>query len=435
MGLRRSLLFLGFFLAAPIGAVSGNVVADYAFAQKCYHRLDKSSAAGWDRCIQQFEKLVLKYPKTSHAKKALFSVARLSQEKHQIAQEASDLAKALKIYNYFLRTYPKDSMADDVLYRIAKLRFEKEDDKIKAKRALETLLERYPNGDMAERALIYLERMRDSQAVITVQDIKEEEPKPKVKKPVISVSSPPKPALKMEKGKRDKVLIRTIVIDPGHGGDDVGAKGRGGTKESVVDLQVARKVAFRLRKQLGIETYLTRTNNKMVSLDERNVFANQKEADLFISIHANGSSIREASGVQTFYLNNASDEAASRLAAQENKHSGKKMALSDKILTTMLQNANTEESRDLARSVQSSLVDRLRKDYTQVKNLKVGTALFYVLVGTKCPSILVEISFITNPKEEAHLKDSAYQWAIADGLSQGIKKYIEKRQKIATSSL
>ncbi|MDO8494449.1 MAG: N-acetylmuramoyl-L-alanine amidase, partial [Deltaproteobacteria bacterium] len=123
------------------------------------------------------------------------------------------------------------------------------------------------------------------------------------------------------------------------------------------------------------------------------------------------------------------------LASFENKALGKSLDLSSRVLTTMLQNANTEDSRVLAVEVHKSLIDGLSNNYSEVKDLKVATALFDVLIGVKAPSILVETSFITHPREEARLRDSSYQWKVARGIAAGVKKFIKGHQQTPQSSL
>ncbi|MBI5300237.1 MAG: N-acetylmuramoyl-L-alanine amidase [Deltaproteobacteria bacterium] len=426
------------FATAPIFA--GDPITDYAFAQKCYHTLDKTVSRGWDKCVKQFEQIVTAYPKSDQASKSLFSIGRLSQEKYNISHNDEDLQGAFKSLNEFVKTYPQDLMADDALYRIGSLRYEKQGDKAKAEKAMKAILERYPNGDMAKAAEEYLDKLNGIQT--------EKIPSFQIKKKgsVISASPDeedaasipekvealPSTAVKTPVSEMD-FRIKTVAIDPGHGGEDPGAEGPDGTKEADIALQISRKVAFKLKNDLHLKPFLTRTKNKTLTLEERNLIANKKKADLFISIHANANDSPKPTGVQVFYLNNSTNQASKRLAARENKESKKPKNISEKILSTMLQNANTDDSRDLAKLVQTSLVTHLAKKYRAVKDLKVDSALFYVLVGAKSPSILVETSFITNPKEEKRLKDSQYQWEIAEGITNGIKKYIETRHKVATS--
>lgn len=391
----RAFIVLSFFLSVPFSSAVGNSITDYSKAQKCYHSLDKTSLKGWKSCLRQFEAVLEKYPGTLHAKKALFSMARLFQER-------SEVSKALSLYNQFLRDYPKDALADDSLFQIARLRNEQQKETAKARRALEAILERYPSGDMAAGASKYLKNLGLERVA--------------------------------EERTDSTFLLKTVVIDPGHGGNDLGARGVAGTKEAEVSLQIAQKLAFHLKKKLGLNVLLTRTNNKTVSLEERTRLANNKKADLFISIHANAHASQKVKGVQTFYLNNATSSAAQELANRENKVAGKTLSLSERILTTLLQNANTLESRDLAHLIQENLVLKLSQNYSGVEDLKVDTAIFQVLDGVSCPSILIETSFITNPLEEKRLKDAKYQWTLAEGIAGGVEKYRRARQQLAGSS-
>ncbi len=225
----------------------------------------------------------------------------------------------------------------------------------------------------------------------------------------------------------------SIVIDPGHGGEEEGAVGPDGTMEKDVTLAIGKRLAAELRRKLGINVYLTRDSDKTMTLDERTAFAVAKKADLFISIHANASRDKGITGVETYYLNNASDEAAERLAAQENKNSGRKLTEVEHIISTMLQNHDAAESMDLASQVQSKLTKKLKRAHGEIKDRGVRSALFYVLVGAKCPAILVETAFISNPKEEQRLTSEKYQGNVADAISDGVKGYLKLRESALVS--
>lgn len=220
-----------------------------------------------------------------------------------------------------------------------------------------------------------------------------------------------------------------VVVDPGHGGTDTGAIGKNGIKEKDVALAISKKLAARIKNDIGAKVYLTRDTDKTLTLEERDAVAVSKKADIFISIHANASTNRKQAGIETYYLNNASDEAAAKLAKRENRSAGKKLSDVQHILSTMLQNYDAAESEFLASDVQKALFDTIGKKYKGVKNRKVRSALFYVLVGAKCPAILVETSFISNPLEEKRLKNPAYQDDVAVAVAGGIKKYIRPAGK------
>ncbi len=219
--------------------------------------------------------------------------------------------------------------------------------------------------------------------------------------------------------------IRTIVIDPGHGGKDPGAIGKKGLKEKVVTLKVAKMLKKELSKRLDAKVLLTRKKDVYLSLDERTAIANTKEADLFVSIHANASPRRSASGIETYYLGSTQDKEAMRVAARENSSTTEEMNdILQFILRDLERSGNQKESIRLATSVQEELSRNLKKKYKGVKSNGVKGALFYVLVNCNMPSILVEVSFVSNPKEEKRLRSDKYLRAISKGIAAGIVKYI-----------
>jgi N-acetylmuramoyl-L-alanine amidase len=226
-----------------------------------------------------------------------------------------------------------------------------------------------------------------------------------------------------------------IVIDPGHGGEEDGAIGPDGLREKDVTLQIAKRVAEELRQKLHAEVFLTRADDRTLSLEQRDAVAVAKKADLFVSVHANAAENRSMSGIETYYLNNATDEAATRLAKRENQSSQKKLSQVEHIISTMLQNEDTEASRELASNVQRSLtarVSRYAKD-GRVHDRGVRAALFYVLVGAKCPAILVETSFISNPREEKLLRDRTYQTSVSQAIAEGVGAYLRTRDRSMVS--
>lgn len=221
--------------------------------------------------------------------------------------------------------------------------------------------------------------------------------------------------------------VRRVVIDPGHGGKDFGAPGYlRGVHEKTVVLQIAKRLAKKIKSELGLEVILTRTSDRFLTLEERTAFANTKSADLFISIHTNASRDRRAYGLETYFLNLATDEEAIRVAAMENATSTKNISDLQKILFDLMQNAKINESSRLAAYVQSAMVGHLRnKRYTRVKSKGVKQAPFYVLLGAQMPSILIETAFISNPRECKRLVNPKFQERIAEGVVQGIRKYIK----------
>ena len=218
--------------------------------------------------------------------------------------------------------------------------------------------------------------------------------------------------------------IRRIVVDPGHGGHDPGAIGAAGTREKDVVLQIALRLARKLRDELGVDVVLTRSTDVFLELQERTALANQVGADLFVSIHANASLNRGSSGIETYYLNLAKTEKVAQLAAKENGTTLEKVSLLQAVLFDLMANYKLNDSAHLADEVQKSVYRKVGGSYSGVRNLGVKQGPFYVLVGATMPSILVETAFVSNDREEARLNDPDYQESTAEGVLGGIREYI-----------
>jgi N-acetylmuramoyl-L-alanine amidase len=221
--------------------------------------------------------------------------------------------------------------------------------------------------------------------------------------------------------------VRRIVIDPGHGGKDYGAPGCvKGVHEKHITLQISKRLATKLKRELKCEVILTRTKDKYLTLEERTAFANTKNADLFISIHTNASRDKRAYGLSTYFLNLADDDESKRVAAMENATSANNISDLEKILFSLMHYSKINESSRLATTVQGTMTSHLKqKGYKRIKSKGVKQAPFYVLLGAQMPSILVETSFISNPRECRRLMNSKYQDRLCEGIIRGIKKYIK----------
>ncbi len=225
-------------------------------------------------------------------------------------------------------------------------------------------------------------------------------------------------------GKPHRGLV--IVIDPGHGGKDPGAIGRRGLKEKDVTLKISKLLRWELKKRLkSSKIVLTRDRDVYIPLEERTAIANSADADIFVSVHVNASYRRTAQGVETYYLGSTQDEDALRVAARENATTTKETTeILQYILKDLERSGNQQESIRLAGLVQESLAGRLKKRYRDVKSNGIKGALFYVLVNCDMPSILVEVSFITNPRDERRLRSATYLREIARGIADGIIRYL-----------
>jgi len=216
--------------------------------------------------------------------------------------------------------------------------------------------------------------------------------------------------------------VSRIVIDPGHGGHDPGAMGKGVTEAALV-LDVSLRLEALLTKLPGTEVILTRRSDDFVPLQERTAIANREGADLFLSIHANASASTLVRGVETYFLNFATTGSAAAVAARENAASGQPMAALPDFVKAIALNNKLDESKDFATYVQQALVQKLAGSDKSVKDLGVKQAPFVVLIGAAMPSVLAEISFLSNGQEVRLLRGTAYRQRIAEALFDAVRKY------------
>jgi len=202
--------------------------------------------------------------------------------------------------------------------------------------------------------------------------------------------------------------VSRIVIDAGHGGHDPGAQSSG-LSEAELTLDVAQRLSKLLQKQPGMEVVMTRDTDVFIPLEERTAIANREGADLFLSIHANASRSPRARGVETYFLNFATNTDAEAVAARENSASGRAMHSLPDIVRAIALNNKIDESRDFADMVQQSMVNRLGARNKLLKDLGVKQAPFVVLIGAAMPSVLAEISFVTHRQEGQLLKTAGYR--------------------------
>jgi N-acetylmuramoyl-L-alanine amidase len=219
--------------------------------------------------------------------------------------------------------------------------------------------------------------------------------------------------------------VERIVIDPGHGGRDPGTYVKGGIKEENIVLSLAKVLARKIEERLDCKAILTRDRDVFLSLERRTALANMKKADLFVSLHVNSYKQKGVHGLETYFLNLATDARAVMVAARENATSEKNISDLQKILNDLMLNTKITESSRLAREVQRGMIVRSKKRYSGVRDLGVKQAPFYVLIGAEMPAILVETGFITNPRERNRLLSKKYQGNLADGIVSGIERYIK----------
>jgi len=220
-----------------------------------------------------------------------------------------------------------------------------------------------------------------------------------------------------------------VVIDAGHGGKDPGAIAYGLEEKDIV-LDIAKRINEELGRRNDVEIILTRSTDVFLELSERTDIANQRDADLFVSIHANASRNTRARGLETYVLNWTDDDESMKVAARENQISPQKMYEAQSEIGIMLASLSLQSKRDysldLARDIQDSLYASVANHYKGTSDNGVKQALFYVLFGAKMPSVLVEVSYLTNESEARRIKSSTYRTYIAKGVANGITKFLSQ---------
>ena len=265
---------------------------------------------------------------------------------------------------------------------------------------------------------------------------RENSPQPNANVNQTAAPAPSNPAASSETTKEDAQVrphgakLR-IVIDPGHGGWDLGTIGREGLLEKNLVLEVAQRLGTMLEKNLGAEVVYTRKDDDFVPLEQRAEIANHQQADLFVSVHANYSSLTTARGVETYYSSFFSPPEAREIEFRENGEAGK---LTRAKLTGVQLKTKVEESRKLANSVQHALHGTLASQSSGIRDRGVREASFVVLTGTVMPSVLAEISFVSSPADEEKLRNTEYRQQIAEALYQGIERFESASHKVKIAS-
>jgi N-acetylmuramoyl-L-alanine amidase len=234
----------------------------------------------------------------------------------------------------------------------------------------------------------------------------------------LPLPTPPQPAQPRTKS------FKTIVIDPGHGGKDPGARGQRGTEEKDITLKVALKLRDLMSKQPGIRVLMTRDRDQFVELEDRARFANGQEADLFVSIHVNSHPQRSVKGIEIYHFGEAKDQRALEVAARENGTPLNSTGVGwEYLVADLLTAKKIEASLELAWTTKEAMVTNLNDHYALVDH-GVKTAPFYVLRFTSMPSILAEIAYISNSSEEELLRTSLFTTRVAEALEEGVKTFL-----------
>ena len=267
-------------------------------------------------------------------------------------------------------------------------------------------------------------------SIETPPTISKTEPTPAATTPATKTPEPPPAQAARRTGAGERSMTRVlglklgkVVLDPGHGGHDGGTRGPSGLFEKDLVLDVSKRLGALIQDRLASEVVYTREDDSYVPLEERAQIANRQKADLFLSIHANSSPVKAVSGIETYYLNFTTEKSALEVAARENASSERsihdlrdlvqKIALKDKL----------EESRDFADHIQATMSVLSAKGNSKSQNRGVKKAPFVVLIGASMPSVLVEIGFVSNPRDESLMKKPEYRQKIAEALYKGIAQY------------
>jgi N-acetylmuramoyl-L-alanine amidase len=265
-----------------------------------------------------------------------------------------------------------------------------------------------------------------------------EKPAPAVTSPAATSPPPPPPAPPSSTRSGDYSLARQlglrvarVVIDPGHGGHDPGAQANGITEAELV-LDVALRLEKLLQQVPGLEVVLTRRTNEFVPLEERTAIANREHADLFLSIHANAHKQTGVRGIETYFLNFASNPEAEAVAARENATSLQTMGTLPAIVKAIALNNKIAESKEFATLLQTQLVKRMKTQSAATRDHGVKQAPFVVLIGAQMPSVLTEIAFVTNRPEAGLLKQNPYRQNIAQALKDAVVRYQDSLKNVAT---
>jgi len=507
----------------------------------------------WSRCINLYQNISTRYPKSEEAVWAMYKAARMYTNLYRHSGRPKDLDEAVDIFREVVETYRSHRLADDAQYRIGEVFYKYKEDPTQAYVEFLKVDIMFPEGDMRPKArsmldklaVILSEKQADHEknqtvptgdSLVLVKDIRHwstptytrvvidlerpvkygsnmlyEDPKRQIpgrlyvdlegthvgsdiespipikdgllqraragqytkdrvrvvldidnisgykvfplhdpfrivvdvrgveKKTENKKTAPVKSSRPVRKGTRRVkkpsstvslarqlgLNVRRIVIDPGHGGKDPGTYFKGGIEEKDIVLNLAKAMVPKLEKALGCEVILTRTKDVFIPLEKRTAFANVNKADLFISLHVNSHHLARVHGIETYFLNMATDKRAVMLAAAENATSEKNISDLQKILNELMLNTKINESSKLAYEVQKGIIGRVKRTHKKVKDLGVKQAPFYVLIGAEMPAILVETGFITNPTERRLLLTSKYIDYLADGIVRGIDDYVK----------
>ena len=414
--------------------------AQYAIASSWLWSIKAGNTEASHRAIEAFKKLIYTYPNSEYVPFAYYWLGRCYNY-------IGDDYQAIVQYQLVENRYADSEMSAFAKLELARL-YARQGYVKRAETFYESLINASGNHELSVAASIELQALKTPRKPVVsppqnttqkqqivrqptkqpkqqqqqVQQVQQPKPAQRPQQPKLAVpTSKPKPLTPKSLTREFGLTAKTIVIDPGHGGKDPGALGTRTLQEKGIVLSISEKLREVLTAK-GYTVLMTRDTNRFIPLKKRTEFATQHKADLFLSIHANGSESTRANGIETYYLDvTSTDSAAEKIAARENINSGYSIQELETLLEGLIQESKSEDSKRLAQSVQQALVQS-----TGAVNRGVKHARFVVLIGTKVPAILIETGFVSNPVEGQKLATSAYQHKIATAIAQGVDRFLGK---------
>lgn len=401
---------------APQGPFADD--AQYAIASSWVWRLKTGDPEAPQQAIEALQKLVHTYPSSQYVPHAHYWLGRCYNYINKDYQ-------AITQYQIIENRYADSELLEPAQLELARL-YARQGYTARAETFYSNLINSSTDQEIVAYAAAELQALNSEQKQRVSPPANRVETHLKTQNPKTSASTPDTKGLDPESLTREFGLIaKTIVIDPGHGGEDPGAVGSGTRHEKDIVLSMAKKLREVLTAR-GYTVLMTRDTNRFIPLRERTQFATQHKADLFLSIHANGSENRQAHGIETYYLDvSSTDKASEQIAARENANAGYSIQELESLLKGLIQESKSEDSKRLAEHVQQKLVQ-----VTGAADRGVKHARFVVLIGAKVPSILIETGFVSNPTEGKKLATSAYQDKIATAIADGVDKFLKQANEV-----
>lgn len=389
--------------AGPNPAKYDKAIRDMGQLQKSKKRLQREP---WEKLAETFLAVYRVEKKWKERSAALFRSAEALDHLARCASNTKDARRSVDRYLQLVRLYPKSSLADDSLYRAARLRGQILRDKAGAQELLQQILKKYPSSNTAKDASSYLATLS-----------------PKEKRQSPSAASKASKQ-KQPRGKPFRLGVKTVLIDPGHGGKDPGTH-HNGIREKDLTLDISKRVGAILSSR-GLNVRYTRRSDTWITLEQRADKVRTNKADLFISIHVNANPSEGVQGFETYYLDVSRTSASTRLAAVENALRDRSRATREKLPPHRLFTIQKQESRRLARNVHETTLKYLRKKNYRTHDGGIKTAPFHVLRRSGVPGVLIEVGYCTNKTEAERLAVDAYRASIARGIANGILIYTGK---------